>query len=71
MRCWSSCELLLTGVSHIVSLTVDLAAAPAVTFAQAYMFKYDSVHGRYDGSVEGTAEGLVINGNMVKTFAMM
>ncbi|KAF8073224.1 GapC [Scenedesmus sp. PABB004] len=37
----------------------------------AYMFKYDSVHGRYEGSVEGDAEGLVINGKRIKTFAMM
>lgn len=39
--------------------------------AQAYMFKYDSVHGRYEGDVEGTAEGLIIEGNMIKTYAMM
>eukprot|EP00879_Flechtneria_rotunda_P000246 GHRR01000326.1.p1 GENE.GHRR01000326.1~~GHRR01000326.1.p1 ORF type:complete len:377 (+),score=77.59 GHRR01000326.1:170-1300(+) len=37
----------------------------------AYMFKYDSVHGRYEGEVEGDKEGLVINGNRIKTFAMM
>jgi glyceraldehyde 3-phosphate dehydrogenase len=37
----------------------------------AYMFKYDSVHGRYDGDVEGTTDGLIINGDKVKTFAMM
>jgi glyceraldehyde-3-phosphate dehydrogenase/erythrose-4-phosphate dehydrogenase len=35
------------------------------------MFKYDSVHGRYEGTVEGDKEGLTINGNQVKTFAMM
>lgn len=45
---------------------------PPATFPlQAYMFKYDSVHGRYEGSVEGDKEGLTINGNKVKTFAMM
>jgi glyceraldehyde 3-phosphate dehydrogenase len=38
---------------------------------QAYMFKYDSVHGRYEGSVEGDKDGLTINGEKVKTFAMM
>eukprot|EP00775_Hariotina_reticulata_P009479 gene9479-9643_t len=37
----------------------------------AYMFKYDSVHGRYEGDVEGVADGLVINGDKIKTFAMM
>lgn len=35
------------------------------------MFKYDSVHGRYEGDVEGVADGLVINGDKIKTFAMM
>lgn len=36
-----------------------------------FRFKYDSVHGRYDGDVQGDKEGLTINGNKIKTFAMM
>jgi glyceraldehyde 3-phosphate dehydrogenase len=31
-----------------------------------YMFKYDTVHGRYDGTVSSNADGLVIDGNAVK-----
>lgn len=47
------------------------ATAVARPCLQAYMFKYDSVHGRYEGPVEGDKEGLVINGERIKTFAMM
>jgi glyceraldehyde 3-phosphate dehydrogenase len=35
-----------------------------------YLFKYDSTHGRFDGTVEKTADGnLNINGNVIKVFA--
>lgn len=37
----------------------------------AYMFKYDSVHGRYEGDVQGDKHGITINGEQIKTFAMM
>lgn len=33
------------------------------------MFKYDSVHGRFKGSVEAKDGKLVINGKAVKVFA--
>jgi glyceraldehyde 3-phosphate dehydrogenase len=33
----------------------------------AYQFKYDSVHGRFDGSVEVNGDDLVINGKRIKT----
>jgi glyceraldehyde 3-phosphate dehydrogenase len=35
----------------------------------AYLFKYDSTHGRYDGTVENDSENLIINGKKVKCFA--
>lgn len=35
----------------------------------AYLFRYDSVHGRFNGTVEVTETGLVINGDEVKVFA--
>ena len=35
----------------------------------AYMFKYDSVHGRYPGTVEGGPNSLTINGREIKTYA--
>mmetsp|Transcript_20628 Transcript_20628/g.31529 ORF Transcript_20628/g.31529 Transcript_20628/m.31529 type:complete len:204 (-) Transcript_20628:681-1292(-) len=34
----------------------------------AYMLKYDTVHGRFNGTVELAADGLLVNGNLVKTF---
>ncbi|KAL6949732.1 glyceraldehyde-3-phosphate dehydrogenase 3 [Hanseniaspora vineae] len=34
----------------------------------AYMFKYDSTHGRYEGSVEHTADALVIDGKTIKVY---
>ena len=35
----------------------------------AYLFKYDSTHGRYDGTIENDSENLIINGKKVKCFA--
>jgi len=32
----------------------------------AHMFKYDSVHGRFNGSVEADGKDLIINGNRIK-----
>lgn len=37
----------------------------------AYMFKYDSVHGRFPGEVEGTKNTLRVDGHTLKTYAMM
>lgn len=37
----------------------------------AYMFKYDSVHGKFKGEVIGEDEALVVDGHSVKTFAKM
>ena len=34
----------------------------------AYMFKYDSTHGRYSGSVEHTADSLIIDGKTIKVY---
>jgi len=35
----------------------------------AYLFKYDSTHGRFDGTVEVSNGNLVINGKVVRVFA--
>jgi glyceraldehyde 3-phosphate dehydrogenase len=35
----------------------------------AYLFKYDSIHGRYKGSVEHTNDSLIIDGKEIKVFA--
>lgn len=36
---------------------------------QVYMFKYDSVHGRYKGSVEAKDGKLVVEGKPITVFA--
>lgn len=36
-----------------------------------YMFKYDSTHGKYDGDVVGSAEGLFINGKKIASYSKM
>ena len=28
----------------------------------AYLLKYDSTHGRYDGTVEAVADGIIVDG---------
>jgi glyceraldehyde 3-phosphate dehydrogenase len=35
----------------------------------AHLLKYDSVHGKYPGSVEATAEGLLVDGDKLRVFA--
>ena len=37
----------------------------------AYMLKYDSVHGRFDGTVEVEGNNLVVNGNKIRLTAEM
>lgn len=37
----------------------------------AYMFKYDTVHGRFKGTVSHTADSLVVNGKTIKVFNNM
>ena len=36
----------------------------------AYLLKYDSTHGRFDGTVEATDEGIVVNGKLIPCFAI-
>lgn len=35
----------------------------------AHLFKYDSVHGRFDGTVEAGTDGLIVNGKAIKVYA--
>lgn len=37
----------------------------------AYMLKYDSVHGQYQGTIEHAEGGLVVDGDLIKGFTMM
>ncbi len=49
----------------------DLVAVNDLTDPKtlAHLLKYDSVHGRFSGTVEPTADGLVINGDLMRVFA--
>lgn len=39
------------------------------TATLAHLLKYDSVHGRFDGTVSSTADGIVVNGKEIKIYA--
>ena len=39
----------------------DLVPSEAI----AYLLKYDSVHGRFSGTIEATSEGIVVNGKLI------
>ena len=43
----------------------DLVPAPNL----AYMLKYDSVHGRFDGTVESTDNSIIANDTSIQTFS--
>lgn len=36
----------------------------------AYLLKYDSTHGRYEGSIEAKPDGIVVNGKFIPCFSM-
>lgn len=50
---------------------IDIVAINDLTSPDmlGYLFKHDSVHGTYDGSVEVTDDGLVIDGDVLKVLA--
>lgn len=39
------------------------------TATLAHLLKYDSVHGRFDGTVSATEDGIVVNGKEIKIYA--
>lgn len=39
------------------------------TTTLAHLLKYDSVHGKFDGTVSSTADGIVVNGKEIKIYA--
>ena len=49
----------------------DIVAVNDLTDAEtlAHLFKYDSVHGRFPGTVEATAEGLKVNGDTFRVLS--
>lgn len=36
-----------------------------------YMFKYDSVHGKFDGEITHNEKGIVVNGKQIVTYAKL
>lgn len=50
---------------------IDFVAVNDLTDTQtlAHLFKYDSVHGRFDGEVSHDADGITINGDRIKILA--
>ena len=50
---------------------LNVVAVNDVTDAQtlAHLLKYDSVHGRFDGTVEATKDGLTVNGQVIRVLA--
>ncbi len=39
------------------------------THTLAHLLKYDSVHGRFQGSVEAAADGIIVNGQKIRIYA--
>ena len=50
---------------------LNVVAVNDVTDAKtlAHLLKYDSVHGRFDGTVEATKDGLTVNGQVIRVLA--
>ena len=50
---------------------VEIAAINDLTDTAtlAHLLKYDSVHGRFNGTVTAEADGIVVNGNKIKIYA--
>src|SRR5215510_15018064 len=50
---------------------IEIVAFNDLTDTQtlAHLFKYDSVHGRFNGEVNSTKDEIIINGNKIKVFA--
>ncbi|ARI76833.1 glyceraldehyde-3-phosphate dehydrogenase [Halobacillus mangrovi] len=51
-------------VDESIELVAVNASYPAETIA--HMLKYDSVHGRFDGEIKASGDGLLVNGKKIK-----
>jgi len=51
---------------------IEIVALNDLTDAKtlAHLLKYDSVHGRFDGTVESTANEIVVNGKAIRVYAV-
>ncbi|MEO8634513.1 MAG: type I glyceraldehyde-3-phosphate dehydrogenase [Gemmatimonadales bacterium] len=62
----------LRAAKAISAKELDFVAVNDLTDTKtlAHLLKYDSVHGRFDGTVEAKADAIVVNGDSIKVFAM-
>ena len=76
----SKIKVAINGFGRIVRLTfktllskenVEVVAINDLTDTAtlAHLLKYDSVHGKFDGTVSSTADGIVVNGTEIKIYA--
>lgn len=61
----------LSFVALLSRKNIDVVAINDITDTKtlAHLLKYDSVHGRFKGTVEATADSLVVNGKTIKVLA--
>jgi glyceraldehyde 3-phosphate dehydrogenase len=62
-------NLLRSALKHEVDLDIVAVNDLTDTSALALLLKYDSVHGRFDGTVETSGDDLVINGKTIKVLS--
>ena len=51
--------------------SLSLSLSLSTYTLQAYLFKYDSTHGQFQGTVEAKDGKLIVNGNPIEVFAML
>lgn len=61
----------LSFVALLAKKNIEIVAINDITDTKtlAHLLKYDSVHGRFKGTVEATADALVVNGKTIKVVA--
>ncbi len=62
-------NLLRSAYKHDIDLEFVAVNDLTDTAALAMLLKYDSVHGRFDGTVETDGDDLVVNGKTIKVFS--
>lgn len=62
-------NLLRSATRHNIDLEFVAVNDLTDTETLALLLKYDSVHGRFDGTVEAAGDGLIVNGNLVKVLS--
>ncbi|MEX0952988.1 MAG: type I glyceraldehyde-3-phosphate dehydrogenase [Nitriliruptoraceae bacterium] len=62
-------NLLRSALRHDIDLEFVAVNDLTDTEALALLLRYDSVHGRFDGTVEATGDGLLVNGRAVRVLS--